>query len=46
MTSYIHTSQKLVDSKMKELSKLADTIQTKDRLIQINENNYQEKKKN
>lgn len=45
MSRYIHTSQKLVDSKMKELSKLADTIQTKDRLIQINENNYQEKKR-
>ena len=42
MSSYIHTSQKLVDTKMNNLSRLTQNIQTKDRLIQLNQLNYEE----
>lgn len=45
MSSYIHTSQKLVDTKMNNLSRLTQNIQTKDRLIQLNQLNYEESKR-
>lgn len=45
MSSYIHTSQKLVDDKMNDLSKLTQNIQTKDRLIELNHRNYEESKR-
>ena len=45
MSSYIHTSQKIIDSKMEDLSQLSQNIQTKDRLIQINQQHYEESKK-
>ena len=45
MSSYIHTSQKLVDNKMNDLSRLTQNIQTKDRLIELNHRNYEESKR-
>ena len=45
MSSYIHTSQKLVDDKMNDLSRLTQNIQTKDRLIELNHRNYEESKR-
>ena len=45
MSSYIHTSQKLVNDKADDLLKLTQNIETKDRLIQINEENYKKNTK-